>query len=439
MNGHEVGRLLRAANGVLSFQYSPAWLDAGSATPISLALPLSPDPYSGEAVSNFFDNLLPDNEEIRRRMQVSLGTDSTQPFDLLAGAGADCVGALQLFDSLRMPEVRQIKATPVSDADIARILRDYRRRPLGMAPQEDDFRISMAGAQEKTAFLWYRNAWHRPHATTPTTHVFKLPIGVIEADGIDLRDSIENEWLCLRIGSAFGLPVPNAEIQWFEDVKVLVVERFDRRWSDDGRWLIRLPQEDVCQSLGIPGGRKYEAEGGPGITAIMDLLLQSVRSHEDRCTFFKASIVYWFLAAIDGHAKNFSLFLHPGGRCSLTPLYDIMSAYPLAATRQLDTARFKMAMAVTGKNRHYRWQEIQRRHWISTAKKCRFPREEARALIDGCAERIESIVDEVRQALPEDFPETVAKPIFEGLLAARERTRIWPIPATPGRRPGRPS
>jgi serine/threonine-protein kinase HipA len=100
-----------------------------------------------------------------------------------------------------------------------------------------------------------------------------------------------------------------------------------------------------------------------------------------------------------------------------------MSAYPLAATRQLDTARFKMAMAVTGKNRHYRWQEIQGRHWMSTAKKCRFPQEEARVLLDGCAERVESIVDEVRQTLPPDFPETVAQPIFEGLLAAGERVR----------------
>jgi len=83
-----------------------------------------------------------------------------------------------------------------------------------------------------------------------------------------------------------------------------------------------------------------------------------------------------------------------------------------------------MALAVTGKNRHYRWQEIQRRHWISTAKRCRFPREEARALIDGCAERIESVVDEVRHALPGDFPETVAKPIFAGLFDVREKIQV---------------
>lgn len=419
MNGRLVGSLSRAAGGALQFQYSPEWLDTRSATPISLSLPLSIEPFSGNVVLNFFDNLLPDNEEIRRRIQASLGTDTTQPFDLLASAGADCIGALQLFETSEMPDARQINATPVSDNDIARMLRDYRQRPLGMAPEEDDFRISIAGAQEKTAFLWYEGVWQRPHGTTPTTHIFKLPIGMVEAHGIDLRDSVENEWLCLKIAAAFGLPVPNATIRLFEDVKVLIVERFDRRWSNDETWLIRLPQEDMCQSSGVSPALKYESDGGPGICKIMDLLLQSQRSHEDRTTFFRACIVYWMLAAIDGHAKNFSVFLHPGGGCRLTPLYDVMSAYPITATRQIDVAKLKMAMAVVGKNRHYRWQEIHRRHWIATAKKCRFPEEDAMTVLDDCASRIEQVIDEVAKSLPSDFPERVADPILAGLMASR--------------------
>ncbi len=417
MNGHQVGILHRGAGGALRFQYSREWLEAPFATPISLSLPLSTDPYSGAVVSDFLDNLLPDSEEIRRRMQTALGSDTAQPFDLLARAGADCVGALQLFGSPDMPDVRRVEATEVSDAEIARMLRDYRRRPLGMAPEEDDFRISIAGAQEKTAFLWYRDAWHRPHATTPTTHLFKLPIGPTTYVG--LRDSVENEWLCLKIAAAFGLPTPEAEIQRFEDVKVLVVERFDRRWSNEGTWLIRLPTEDMCQSLGVPPARKYEADGGPGIVTIMDLLLQSLLPHEDRCTFFRASVVYWLLAAIDGHAKNFSLFLHPGGRCNLTPVYDIMSAYPLAP--ELDAGERKMAMAVTGKNRHYHWQEVLRRHWLTTAKKCNFPQEEAEAVLDDCASRVDPAIDRVRQSLPPGFPDQVEDPLLLGLAAARQR------------------
>ena len=65
--------------------------------------------------------------------------------------------------------------------------------------------------------------------------------------------------------TGFNLPVNQARITQFDDVKTLVVERFDRRWSDNGRWLMRLPQEDLCQALGIPPGLKSESDGGPGI------------------------------------------------------------------------------------------------------------------------------------------------------------------------------
>ena len=418
MNGHEVGVLHRDASRTLRFQYSQGWLDTSSPTPISLSLPLSTEPYSGEEVYNFFDNLLPDNDDIRRRMQTALGSDSTEPFDLLSRAGSDCVGALQLFDSSSMPDIRQVNATRVSDAQLAEMLRNYRQRPLGMAPEEDDFRISIAGAQEKTGFLWYRNAWHRPRATTPTTHLFKLPIGPTNY-GIDLRHSVENEWLCLKIAAAFGLPTPKTRIERFEDVTVLVVERFDRRWSDDRTWLIRLPTEDMCQSLGVSSAQKYESHGGPGMARVMDLLLQSQIPDEDRRTFFRACVVYWLLAAIDGHAKNFSVFLHARGRCNLTPLYDVMSAYPLAP--KLSPAERTMAMSVLGKNRHYKWQEFVRRHWLATAKACYFPQEDAEAVLDDCASKVDSIIDQVGQSLPSGFPDEVADPIFSGLLSARKR------------------
>ena len=75
-----------------------------------------------------------------------------------------------------------------------------------------DFRISIAGAQEKTALLKYKNKWCLPERYTPTSHIIKLPIGFIKHSGIDLSESVENEWLCLQILSAYGLPVNKANI-----------------------------------------------------------------------------------------------------------------------------------------------------------------------------------------------------------------------------------
>lgn len=419
MNGLVVGTLSRITNGNLRFHYADEWLDTATAPPISLSMPLSPDAYSGDRVWNFFDNLLPDSAGIRGRIQASLQAESTRPFDLLAAAGRDCVGALQLYEGDAPPDVRCVEADPVSGAAVAERLQDLRAHPLGM-DASDEFRISLAGAQEKSALLWWQDAWCRPRGATPTSHILKLPIGA-GVHGIDLHDNVENEWLCLRLARAFGLPVPNAEIRDFGGIRVLVVERFDRRWSRDGSWLIRLPQEDLCQALALPPVRKYQSDGGPGIANVLDLLLQSQRPAEDRGTFFKALVVYWLLAAIDGHAKNFSLALLEGGRCELTPLYDVLSAHPIVARGQFAVQELRMAMAVDGKNRHFRWSEIQRRHWLSTAQKARFSEQQAEAVLRETAARAPSAVAEAARELPSGFPSSVADPILNGVLETARR------------------
>jgi serine/threonine-protein kinase HipA len=124
----------------------------------------------------------------------------------------------------------------------------------------------------------------------------------------------------------FGLPTARTEIREFSGRRALVVERFDRLHTRDGR-LLRLPQEDCCQALSVPPPRKYEPDGGPGMR-ILDLLKASDEPEADQTLFLKAQIVFWLLGATDGHAKNFSIFLLPGGRFRLTPLYDVMSAQP---------------------------------------------------------------------------------------------------------------
>ncbi len=70
-----------------------------------------------------------------------------------------------------------------------------------------------------------------------------------------MGESVENEWLCSKILQAYGLPVARTQILQFEDMKVLAVKRFDRRWweNEEGKkWLLRLPQEDMCQATGTP-------------------------------------------------------------------------------------------------------------------------------------------------------------------------------------------
>ena len=423
MNGIHVGALMKSASGALEFVYMPEWLSIVGARPISLSMPLQHRAYKGEIVYNYFDNLLPDNRQIRDRIQARFKAPSSHPFDLLSAIGMDCVGAVQIVPEDESPDdVRRIAGTLLGDAQIAQLLKNYRTAPLGMGMAEDDgdeFRISIAGAQEKTALLWKDNAWHRPIGATPTTHIFKLPIGKIEHSGMDLSESCENEWLCLKIAEAFGLPVCHAEVVMFDEVKALVVERFDRRYGDG--WIMRLPQEDMCQALGVSANIKYESDGGPGIESIMRFLIQSHESKHDRVLFFKSQVLFWLLAAIDGHAKNFSVFIEPEGRYRMTPMYDIMSAYPLLANRQLEARKIKMAMALSGQNRHYHWDKIQLRHFISTAKQVGFNKKTAQTIVTDMMAAVDDVIVNVERQIPDDFPEAIAAPILAGIRKQRDR------------------
>jgi len=420
MNGIHVGILTRESSGILVFTYDNDWLSWEGTRPISLSMPLTEIPYKGQVVECYFDNLLPDSDIIRKRIQARFSMPSDNCFDLLSHIGADCIGALQLLTQSKVTNIKKIQANPISDKDIAKLLKHYQTAPLGM-DRETDFRISIAGAQEKTALLWHQEKWYLPQGSTPTNHIIKLPIGYIKHSNIDLTDSIENEWLCLKILSAYHLPVNYARIVNFDDVKTLIVERFDRRWAENGKWLMRLPQEDLCQALGIAPGLKYESDGGPGIQSIMDLLLGSQNALTDRIQLMKTVFLFWVMGATDGHAKNFSISIEPQGRYKLTPLYDVISAYPIADKRQLEWRALKMAMSLKGKNRHYLWSNFQIRHWLSTAVQCQFSETIMQNIMDDVFDNMENVISQVADSLPNHFPEQISESIFAGMRQIKNR------------------
>lgn len=419
MNGELVGEWRRSATGAHELAYAESWLSSPATRPISLSLPLHPQPYR-RGVAEFFDNLLPDSRAIRERIQRRFQAASTGAFDLLQEIGRDCVGALQLLPEGQSPgNVRRLQAERLTAGEVEQILVNALNPGFGRAAQEagDDFRISLAGAQEKTALLWHKKAWHRPIGATPTTHILKLPIGG-NPQGIDLSTSVENEWLCSQIVAGFGIPVARCSMEKFGEQPALVVERFDRRLSADGKWFMRLPQEDFCQATATSSALKYESDGGPGIERVMELLLGSEKAAEDRRDFMRTQLVFWLLAAIDGHAKNFSLFLQAGGAYRLTPRYDILSAYPMLGKGrgQLSPHKIRMAMAVRGQNRHYRWKEISARHWLETAKRCGFP--EMEAVLEEVIAQAPKVVEQTAARLPRQFPDQIATAILSGTAAA---------------------
>ncbi|NND92302.1 MAG: type II toxin-antitoxin system HipA family toxin [Granulosicoccus sp.] len=408
LNTRRVGVLSRDKSGATKFSYDPLWLDWEHALPVSISLPLREDTFTGAQVMSVFDNLLPDYEPIRRRVAERVGAQGTDAFSLLSEIGRDCIGALQFLPAGQEPSpTDQLGGRILSEADIADLLRHLDVSPLGIR-SDVDFRISIAGAQEKTALLQLDNDWLEPSGTTPTTHIIKPQIGRL-ANGMDLSHSVENEYLCLKLMAGFGLKTAEARIMEFEETTALVITRFDRHWTPDGR-LIRLPQEDCCQALSVPPTLKYQNEGGPGIVEVMDLLRGSDEPNRDRHDFFKSQILFWLIGATDGHAKNFSLALTSQGRFRMTPLYDVLTLQEAFDNRQLTHKDFKLAMRV-GTSNQYNIERIRGRHFIDSGILAGLSRTTILQVFDEIRSTAATAIQEVFDALPPGFPQTLTESV----------------------------
>ena len=293
------------------------------------------------------------------------------------------------------------------------------RSPLGVG-DDKEFRISIAGAQEKTALLYWRKRWLVPHGTTATTHILKPQIGKLES-GIDLSKSVENEHLCLKLVQAFGIQAADTQIADFAGRRVLVVERFDRRRTRNQR-LLRLPQEDCCQALSVPPTLKYQSDGGPGIRQIAGLLKGSDTPAKDQILFLKAQVVLWLLAATDGHAKfRASIWRRAGVSTSprsTTWFRRSPASMPtkFATTKPSSPCRSARVRPLLGR--------ILPRHFLQTAGLCGIPQASANAMLEELGDTGAAAIDKVLADLPDNFPREIATSIAQGAKARLEQIGV---------------
>lgn len=421
MNGVRVGIWTQGGAHEPQFEYDADWFQHASFRAISLSIPADKNQpiVKGKQVAFYFDNLLPDSDHIRERLQSKFHTENSSAQALLEAIGRDCVGAIQLLPLNETPkDLDTISALPLSELEVeAQIQQAVTSNSIQLMEEDaDDLRISIAGAQEKTALLYHKGQWCKPLGTTPTTHIFKLPLGLVGNRKADMSTSVENEWLCARILAEFKVPVAETEIGIFGETKVLIVKRFDRKLAEAGTHYLRLPQEDFCQAKGLSSSQKYEKEGGPGMAEIADMLKLSVESTEDIANFFRAQLIFWMLRATDGHAKNFSIYLLPNNRYRMTPLYDVLSMYPIMGKggSMVSPNRIKMAMAWRGKNKHYLADTVTYQHFCSTMKKggLAIPPDN---LIEEIVSSTPGVIQKIRETLPPHFPSKVSESILNGL------------------------
>ncbi len=165
MNNIRVAEWFITASGENQLLYDSDWINSDFFRPLSLPLPLLNQnaPHKGAVVESYFDNLLPDSIDIRKRIQSRFGIAKFAPFDLLKEIGRDCIGAVQLLNDGEVPEnIKEIKGKELTDSEIAQSLSNIVSGSRLADEEIEYFRISIAGAQEKSAFLFHNGKWKKP-------------------------------------------------------------------------------------------------------------------------------------------------------------------------------------------------------------------------------------------------------------------------------------
>jgi serine/threonine-protein kinase HipA len=338
LDGKEVGRVRTDTRGRLTFVYDSTWRQAPDAYPLSLSMPLAAEEHGPTTVQPFLWGLLPDNEQVLDRWAKKFQVSPRNVFALISHVGEDCAGAIQFITPERLEALRSGDEDNVEWLDepaVAKRLRTLREDHAAWRLPRDTGQFSLAGAQPKTALLLQKNRWGIPSGRIPTTHILKPPTGHFDGHA-------ENEHICLMLAGHLGLPVADTKVMRFKKEVAIVIERYDRLSS--GNDVIRVHQEDICQALGVLPTRKYQNEGGPTPSDIVELLrTYSTDRVDDVETFIDALGFNWLIAGTDAHAKNYSLLLGSGPNIRLAPLYDIASILPYD---DIDMRKIRLAMKI---------------------------------------------------------------------------------------------
>lgn len=321
-DGVRVGRLALNVYGEPEFTYAPDWLASDAARPVSMSLPLQPDPFDRRATLPFFEGLLPEASQ-RTAVAQALGISARNEFRLLEALGGEVAGALEIWpDGMAPPNYRTpVPNTPLSDDDLVSLIQRLPTRPM-LAGGDAGLRLSLAGAQAKLPVVVTEGNITLPVSGQPTTHILKPEIA--RFDG-----TAENEALCMTLAHNIGLDVAPVEYRAIGETRFILIARYDRV-RDDGGTITRLHQEDFCQALGYTSAQKYAADGGPVFRDCFDLVRRAAtRPATELLKLLDAALFNTIIGNADAHAKNFSLLFKPSGT-ELAPLYDLLStvAYP---------------------------------------------------------------------------------------------------------------
>lgn len=318
----KVGTLYRDDELIYSFSYSESWIKEKDAFPLSLAMPLQKESFGNKITLSFFENLLPEGEA---RDVLEKSKDFKGTYELLKNFGNDCAGAIIVSPEEESPfhknqENRKVK---IEMEEIYKAIEEKRSVAEVIANHNPGY-LSIAGAQDKFVCIYENGEFFLPKNGQPTTHIVKVPI---YRSGV--KESVYNEYYCMKLAHQVGLNVPNCEVLDDKKHPLFIVERYDRKL---GPHVQRIHQQDFCQAQGVVSEQKYEAKGGPGLKDNYHLIKSTVTVKRRTKALFDYLDWVCFNLLIgnnDSHSKNISLLLSEG-KIELAPFYDLFctAIYP---------------------------------------------------------------------------------------------------------------
>lgn len=380
LNTDFIGVLSIHKENKLLFEYDAGYVSNPRAIPLSYSMPLTQRIHKDPVVRNFLWGLFPDNEYVIREWARELQVTASHPYDLAVGIGHDFAGAIYFGN----PSKTESGLRHLGKRELIKLLDELVKNPARTRVDISQGRFSLAGAQSKTALRKVGKKWYLPTGLEPTTHILK-PMLKTHPD-----DYAYNEHYCHSLAARTGIKVAQSQVELIGEHTVFVSVRYDRFALPDGKY-IRLHQEDICQALGIHPSEKYESDGGPGIAAIMQLLLSAKDGRIARERFIDAILFNYLIMGTDAHAKNYSLIYGRDGDFTLAPLYDLSSYLPYVSQRK----DMRLAMRI-GKD--YKDQSILKSNFIQLCKQCNYP--ESRLFTQANA-MIEKIQVEVPKLKPD--------------------------------------
>ncbi|PFG43240.1 serine/threonine-protein kinase HipA [Isoptericola jiangsuensis] len=287
---------------------------------LSHLLPMDPDGAPPPArVTAWLDGLMPEGR-VRDHMAMDAGVDPEDVVGFFGAYGGDTVGALQFVPVGTRPRTGTDVARPLDDADVAALLRASVARAGGQG-RSQHLTSSLPGMEPKIGLVRTGEAWFKAAPDQPTTHILK----VARAADSPTADLVDTEAAALDLARRVGLTSIDAHVETFDDMRCIVVSRYDRVPDEAAPGgLRRVHQEDGAQALGIntrdPERKFQHGRAIPSLAAIAQVLRDDGARPDPLLALTALNLA---VGNTDAHAKNVSLLRRENGTVALAPAYDV--------------------------------------------------------------------------------------------------------------------